>query len=101
MSNDRFYSEAVPSALRKSRLDQKLKALAKWVVESPDELSASEIEALWAEEAEHRLDELEQGLVTESPAEDVLRRARAAQCNVRVSTQCDCGPGWGRVCYTG
>jgi len=53
-------------------------ALAKWIVESLDQLSAPEIEALWAEEAERRLDELEQGLVPESPAEDVLRRARAA-----------------------
>ena len=55
-------------------------ALAKWIVQSLDELSESEIEALcvWAEEAEHRLDELEQGLVTEIPAEEVLRRARAA-----------------------
>lgn len=52
--------------------------LAKWIVESLDELSESEIEALWAEEAERRLDELEQGLVTEIPAEEVLRRARAA-----------------------
>ena len=53
-------------------------ALAKWIVESLDALSESEIEALWAEEAEHRLDEMEQGLVTEIPAEEVLRRARAA-----------------------
>jgi Putative addiction module component len=53
-------------------------AVAKLGVESLDELSVSEIEALWAEEAEHRLDKLEQGLVTESPVEDVLRRARAA-----------------------
>lgn len=53
-------------------------ALAKWLVESLDELSESEIEALWAKEAEHRLDELEQGLVTEIPAEEVVRRARAA-----------------------
>jgi putative addiction module component (TIGR02574 family) len=53
-------------------------ALAKRLVESLDELSAPEIETLWAEEAERRLDELEQGLVAESPAEDVLRRARAA-----------------------
>ncbi|MBI3781399.1 MAG: addiction module protein [candidate division NC10 bacterium] len=53
-------------------------ALAKWIVESLDALSESEIEALWVEEAEHRLDELEQGLVTEIPAEEVLRRARAA-----------------------
>ena len=53
-------------------------ALAKWIVESLDDLSESEIEALWAEEVEHRLDEMEQGLVTEIPAEEVLRRARAA-----------------------
>jgi len=38
----------------------------------------SEIEALWVEEAERRLDELEQGQVTEVPAEEVIRRARAS-----------------------
>ena len=48
-------------------------ALAKWIVESLDELSETEIEALWAEEAERRLDELEQGLATEVPAGEVLR----------------------------
>jgi putative addiction module component (TIGR02574 family) len=53
-------------------------ALAKWIVESLDELSDAEIEALWVEEAERRLDELEQGRATEASAEDVLRRARAA-----------------------
>lgn len=53
-------------------------ALAKCVIESLDQLSAPEIEPLWAEEAERRLDELELGLVPERPAEDVLRRARAA-----------------------
>jgi putative addiction module component (TIGR02574 family) len=53
-------------------------ALAKWIVESLDELSESEIEALWAEEAERRLDELEQGLVTDISAEETLHRARAA-----------------------
>ena len=36
-------------------------SLAKWIVESLDELSESEIEALWVQEAERRLDELEQG----------------------------------------
>jgi hypothetical protein len=41
-------------------------------------LSEAEIEALWIEEAERRLDELEQGRATEDSAEDVLRRARAA-----------------------
>lgn len=53
-------------------------ALAKWLVESLDDLSETEIEALWVEEAEHRLDEMEQGLVNEIPAHEVLRRARAA-----------------------
>ena len=53
-------------------------ALAKWIVESLEELSEAEIEALWAEEAERRLDELEHGLVSEIPAEEALRRARAA-----------------------
>ena len=61
------------------KLDLKDRAtLAKRIVESLDELSKEEIEALWAEEAERRLDELEQGLVTEIPAEEALRRARAA-----------------------
>lgn len=53
-------------------------ALAKWIVESLDELSEVEIEALLVEEAEHRLDDMERGLVTEMSAEEVLRRARMA-----------------------
>ncbi len=53
-------------------------ALAKWIVESLDELSEVEIEALWVDEAEHRLDEMERGLVAEMSAEEVLRRARMA-----------------------
>ena len=61
------------------KLDLKERAgLAKWVVESLDELSEAEVEALWVEEAELRLDELEQGLVAEIPAKEALRRARAA-----------------------
>jgi hypothetical protein len=51
---------------------------AKWSFESLDELSETEIEALWAEEGERRLDELEQGLAPEVPADEALRRARAA-----------------------
>ncbi len=43
------------------------------MTESLDSLSEAE-----AKEAERRLDELEQGLAVEIPAEDVLRRARAA-----------------------
>ena len=53
-------------------------ALAKAIVESLDELSEAEIEALRVEEAERRLDELEQEVVSEIPAEEALRRARAA-----------------------
>jgi hypothetical protein len=49
-------------------------ALAKWIVESLDELSEAEIEALWVEEAERHLDELEQGGVNEIPVEEALRR---------------------------
>jgi hypothetical protein len=61
------------------KLDLKARAtLAKRIVESLDELSPAEIEALWAEEAERRLDKLEQGVVAEIPAEDALSRARAA-----------------------
>ena len=60
-------------------LDLKDRAtLAKWIVESLDDLSEAEVEALWAEEAERRLDELEHGLATEIPAKEALCRARAA-----------------------
>ena len=52
--------------------------LAKWIVQTLDDLSEFEVEALWTEEAERRLDELEQGVAAEIPAEDALRRARAA-----------------------
>ena len=61
------------------KLDLKDRAtLAKWIVESLDELSEAEIEALWVEEAERRLDELEPEEVTGIPAGEALRRARAA-----------------------
>ena len=61
------------------KLDLKDRAtLAKRIVESLDELSVAEVETLWAEEAEYRLDEMEQGQVTEIPTKEVLRRARAA-----------------------
>jgi putative addiction module component (TIGR02574 family) len=53
-------------------------ALAKRIVESLDELSESEVEALWSEEAERQLAELEKGLVAEIPVDEVLRRARTA-----------------------
>ncbi|MBI4559034.1 MAG: addiction module protein [Candidatus Hydrogenedentes bacterium] len=52
---------------------QERAALAKWLVESLDALSESEIEALWVDAAERRLDELEQDLATEIPSDEVLR----------------------------
>lgn len=61
------------------KLDLKDRAtLAKWIVESLDDLSEAEIETLWAEEAERRLDEMERKTVAEIPREEVMRRARAA-----------------------
>jgi putative addiction module component (TIGR02574 family) len=63
--------------IRKLALTERA-ALAKWIVESLDELSGAEIEALWTEEAERRLVELEQGIVAAIPGKEVLRRARAA-----------------------
>ena len=53
-------------------------ALARRLLQSLDDLSEAEIEGLWAEEAERRLDEMDQGLVDEIPAEDVFKRIRAA-----------------------
>jgi putative addiction module component (TIGR02574 family) len=69
--------EELETEIKKLPLKERA-ALAKWLVETLDDLSESEIEGLWAEEAERRLDELEEGLETEIPAEEVLRRARAA-----------------------
>ncbi len=69
--------EQLEAEIRKLNLKERA-ALAERIVQSLDELSESEIEALWVEEAERRLDELEQGLATEIPAEEVLRRARTA-----------------------
>jgi hypothetical protein len=68
----------IESEIRRLSLSDRA-ALTKRIVESLDELAESEIEALWAEEAERRLEELvEQGLVAEIPSGEVLSRARAA-----------------------
>ena len=72
MSFDELVAE-----VKKLSLEERA-ALAKQIVESLDELSESEIEALWVQEAERRLDELEQGQVTEVSAEQVLRQVKAA-----------------------
>jgi len=68
--------EKLETEIRKLALKERA-ALAKWIVQTLDDLSESEIAALWAEEAERRLDELEQGVAAEISAEEVLRRARA------------------------
>ncbi len=64
-------------AIQKLELHERA-TLAKWIVESLEDLSEDEVEVLWAEEAERRLDEIEQGMVTEISDKDVLRRARSA-----------------------
>jgi hypothetical protein len=61
------------------KLDMKDRAtLARWLVETLDNLSEGEITALWVEEAERRLDELEQGSVETISAGEAFRQARAA-----------------------
>ncbi len=68
--------EELEAEIKKLDLKERA-ALARRIIESLDELSEREIEALWVAEAERRLDELEQGPATGIPAEEVLRRARA------------------------
>lgn len=67
----------IESEIKKLNLKDRA-MLAKWIVESLDNLSDSEIEALWVEEAERRMDEMEQGITAELSTEEVLRRARMA-----------------------
>jgi hypothetical protein len=69
--------EEIEAEIKKLDLKDRA-ALAKWIVESLDDLSEEEVEALWAEEAERRLDEMEQGQVAEIPAKEALGRAREA-----------------------
>ncbi len=69
--------EELKAEIRKLKLSDRA-MLAKSIIDSLDDLSEAEIEALWIEDAEKRLDQMEQGLVGEIPAEEVLRRARAA-----------------------
>jgi putative addiction module component (TIGR02574 family) len=53
-------------------------SLAKWLLQSLEGLSEVELQNLWMEEAERRLDEMEQGLTAEIPAEEFFRRVRNA-----------------------
>lgn len=58
---------------------------------APRELPEAEIQALWIEEAEERLDEMEQGRDPEIPAEEVFRRARRAAAVVPLLQSGDKG----------
>lgn len=70
--------EELETEIRKLPVEERA-ALAKWIVRNlDDDMSEAEIEALWAREAERRLDELEQGLVAEIPAEEAIHRAGVA-----------------------
>lgn len=53
-------------------------ALAEKLLSSLDDLTEAENEALWAEEAERRAEELRSGKVIALDGEDVMRRARQA-----------------------
>lgn len=60
------------------KLDPRLRAkLAASLLESLETLPESEIERLWIEEAQRRDDAIEAGDLTERPADEVLRDARA------------------------
>ena len=63
--------------IKKLKLHERA-ALARWLLQSLDELSDTELTSLLAEEAERRLNEMERGQAAEIPLEDVLNRARAA-----------------------
>jgi putative addiction module component (TIGR02574 family) len=51
--------------------------LAHDILQSLDTLSATELDALWLDEAEHRLKQLDSGLVESVSAEDVMGKAKA------------------------
>ncbi len=62
------------------RLDASSRAdLARELLESLDDLSESEIEQLWLEEAERRRTEIESGDVRTIPMDEVFAKARAAR----------------------
>ena len=60
------------------KLDSRARAgMARQLLESLDDLSPSEIDALWVEEAERRDDAIEAGAVASIRAEDVFANIRA------------------------
>ena len=60
------------------KLDVRSRAeLAKRLLESLEELSEAEIDALWLEEAERRDQAMDEGSLPSIPAEEVFSRAKA------------------------
>lgn len=51
-------------------------SLARRLLESLDDLSEAEIQELWMEESERRLNEMEQGEVSEIPTQEVFQQVR-------------------------
>ncbi len=69
------YDEIFGAALS---LPPRLRAmLAEHLLKSLDSTKQAEIDALWAEEAEERVQDIEQGRVTLIPGEQVLRELRS------------------------
>jgi putative addiction module component (TIGR02574 family) len=65
--------EVITAALHLS-IEERAQVVAKLLL-SLDEPSESELERLWLEEAERRLNEFREGRVQGTPADDVFRRA--------------------------
>ena len=63
-------------ALKLSRRERA--RLAQCLISSLDQQVDGNVEKLWVEEAERRLDELKSGKVAGIPAEKVIKRARSA-----------------------
>ena len=63
-------------ALKLSRRERA--RLAQFLISSLDQQVDGDVEKLWVEEAERRLDELKSGKVAGIPAEKVIKRARSA-----------------------
>lgn len=63
-------------ALKLSRRERA--RLAQCLISSLDQQVDGDVEKLWVEEAERRLDELKSGKVSGIPADKVIKRARSA-----------------------
>lgn len=73
---ENMHLEQVAEEALKLNLEERAE-LAQRLLISLDEAPASEIEKLWADEAERRLEEFRSGKVQGIPAEEVFRKAIA------------------------